>query len=68
MKPETYDNPRTFPVSAEVLAAFRAEWRKLGPAHQVVDHWRFDLGWNIEPEVVRWYLEREVVAQFEIQP
>lgn len=59
MKPEDYDNPQTFPVGREVLAMFRAEWRKLGPAHVVVDHWRFDLRWNIEPEVVRKYLERD---------
>lgn len=59
LKPETYDDPRTFPVSAEWLAAFREEWRKLGPRHRLIDRWRFDLGWHIEPEVCRAFLEAD---------
>ena len=56
---DTYDDPATFPVSPDVLAIFREEWRKLGPRHRLVDRWRFDLGWRIRPEVVRAFLEAD---------
>jgi hypothetical protein len=57
--PATYDNPRTFPIGPEAFAVFREAWRSLGPWHRVVDRWRFDLGWHVEPEVVRTLLERD---------
>lgn len=47
------------PVSADFIAAFREVWREQGPRHRLVDRWRYDLGWNIEPEVVRAFLEQD---------
>lgn len=55
----TYDNPMTFPVSADMLGAFREAWCSIGPRHRLVDRWRYVLGWHIEPEVVRAFLEAD---------
>lgn len=49
--------PDTMLVSAGFLAAFREQWRKQGECHRIVDRWRYELGWNIAPEVVRAFLE-----------
>lgn len=56
----TYDDPKTFPISREAFAEFRKAWREQGPRHRLVDRWRFDLGWNIEPEAVRAWLQSDL--------
>lgn len=56
----TYDDPRTFPANVEVLALFRETWRKQGQRHQLVDRWRFELGWRIAPSAVRAWLQADL--------
>lgn len=56
MTANKYEKPQWVPVSDEALAAYRAEFRAIGPRHRNVDRWEQDLGWRIEPEVVDAYL------------
>tara|TARA_R110000822_G_C15212210_1_gene483449 strand:+ start:719 stop:940 length:222 start_codon:yes stop_codon:yes gene_type:complete len=48
--------PTRIPISAETFAAFREEFRKIGPRHRNVDRWEHDLGWTIDPRVADDYL------------
>lgn len=48
--------PAVIPISAETFAAFREEFRKIGPRHRNVDRWEHDLGWTIDPRVADDYL------------
>lgn len=48
--------PTRIPISAETFAAFREEFRKIGPRHRNVDRWEHDLGWIIDPRVADDYL------------
>lgn len=51
-----YEPPQWIPVSAETIAAYREEFRKIGPRHRNVDRWEHDLGWKIDPKVADDYL------------
>ena len=44
-------------IRAEVLEAYREEFRKIGPRHRNVDRWEHDLGWRIDPAVADAYLK-----------
>ena len=53
------DKPDFIIVSRAFNEAMREAECKLGPRHRLVDRWRHELGWNVEPSAVATWLEPE---------